>query len=140
MTFTQSCPELYGMRVVKYIRCSHDDQVLHGDTLNAQNEILDNFIQKNHLTLVDTFVDEALTAQKKYTKRKEFVRLLDGVQRRDLKLDDAKLVIIDEEWKPFALDMFDHFEATNSKRGTPLLYLHNLCVSHQAQAIFTPSF
>ena len=70
----------------------------------------------------------------------EFVRLLDGVQRRDLKLDDAKHVIVDEEWKQFALDMFDHFEATNSKRGTPLLYLHNLCVSHQAQAIFTPSF
>lgn len=212
MTFTQSCPELYGMRVVKYIRCSHDDQVLHGDTLDAQNEILDDFIQKNHLILVDTFVDEALTARKKYTKRKEFVRLLDGVQRRDfeliiftkldrwfrnigdyhciqeileangvqwkavtesydttttngrlhinirlsvaqdecdrdsdrikdvfsyklknktylsgslprgLKLDEKKHVVIDEEWKQFALDMFDHFEATNSKRST-LLYL-----------------
>lgn len=212
MTFTQSCPELYRMRVVKYIRCSHDDQVLHGDTLDAQNEILDDFILKNHLALVDTFVDEALTARKKYTKRKEFVRLLDGVKRRDfeliiftkldrwfrnigdyhriqeileangvqwksvtesydttttngrlhinirlsvaqdecdrdsdrikdvfsyklknktylsgslprgLKLDEKKHVVIDEEWKQFALDMFDHFEATNSKRGT-LLYL-----------------
>ena len=38
----------------------------------AQNEILDDFILKNHLVLVDTFVDEALTARKKYTKRKEF--------------------------------------------------------------------
>lgn len=212
MTFTQSCPELYGMRVVKYIRCSHDDQVLHGDTLDAQNEILDDFIQKNRLTLVDTFIDEALTARKKYTKRKEFVRLLDGVQRHDfeliiftkldrwfrnigdyhriqeileannvqwkavtesydttttngqlhinirlsvaqdecdrdsdrikdvfayklknktyltgklprgLKLDEGKHVVIDDEWKQFALDMFDHFEATNSKRGT-LMYL-----------------
>lgn len=212
MTFTQTCPELFGMRVVKYIRCSHDDQVLHGDTLEAQSEILDDFILKNHLVLVDTFVDEALTARKKYTKRKEFVRLLDGVKRRDfqliiftkldrwfrniadyhriqeileangvqwksvtesydttttngrlhinirlsvaqdecdrdsdrikdvfsyklknktylsgslprgLKLDEEKHVVIDEEWKQFALDMFDHFEATNSKRGT-LLYL-----------------
>lgn len=210
--YSQSCPELFGMRVVKYIRCSHDDQVLHGDTLEAQNEILDDFILKNHLNLVDTFVDEALTARKKFTKRKEFVRLLDGVQHHDfdliiftkldrwfrnigdyhriqeileangvqwkavtesydttttngrlhinirlsvaqdecdrdsdrikdvfayklknktylsgslprgLKLDTEKHVIIDEEWKQFALDMFDHFEATNSKRGT-LLYL-----------------
>lgn len=212
MFYTQSCPELYGMRVAKYIRCSHDDQVAHGDTLEAQNEILDDFIIKNHLVLVDTFVDEALTARKKYTKRKEFVRLLEGVKRhefdliiftkldrwfrnigdyhkiqeileangvqwkavtesydttttngrlhinirlsvaqdecdrdsdrikdvfayklknktylsgslpRGLKLDPEKHVIIDPEWKQFALDMFDHFEATNSKRGT-LLFL-----------------
>lgn len=212
MFYTQSIPELYGMRVVKYIRCSHDDQVLHGDTLDAQNEILDDFILRNHLVLVDTFVDEALTARKKFTKRKEFVRLLDGVRNHDfdliiftkldrwfrniadyhriqeileannvqwkavtesydttttngrlhinirlsvaqdecdrdsdrikdvfdyklknktylsgslprgLKLDADKHVIIDEEWHQFALDMFDHFEATNSKRGT-LLYL-----------------
>lgn len=208
MFYTQSCPELYGMRVVKYIRCSHDDQVAHGDTLEAQNEILDDFVLKNHLVLIDTFVDEALTARKKFTKRKEFVRLLDGVRQRNfdliiftkldrwfrnigdyhkiqeileannvqwkavtesydttttngrlhinirlsvaqdecdrdsdrikdvfeyklknktylsgslprgLKLDAEKHVIIDDEWKQFALDMFDHFETTNSKRGT----------------------
>ena len=87
MYYTQSMPELYGMRVVKYIRCSHDDQVLHGDTLEAQNEILDDFILRNHLVLVDTFVDEALTARKKFTKRKEFVRLLDGVRNHDFDLD-----------------------------------------------------
>lgn len=212
MFYSQVIPELYGMRVGKYIRCSHEDQVLHGDTLDAQNEILDDFILKNHLVLVDTFIDEALTARKKYTKRKEFVRLLDCVQRHDfdliiftkldrwfrniadyhkiqeileanhvqwkavtesydttttngrlhinirlsvaqdecdrdsdrikdvfnyklknktylsgslprgLKLDSEKHVVIDEEWNQFALDMFDHFEATNSKRST-LLFL-----------------
>lgn len=210
--YSGSNPELYGLRVAKYIRCSHDDQVLHGDTLEAQNEILDDFILRNRLKLIDTFVDEALTARKKYTKRKEFVRLLDGVEAhkfdliiftkldrwfrnigdyhkiqeileanhvqwkavtesydttttngrlyvnirlsvaqdecdrdsdrikdvfeyklrnktyisgslpRGLKLDAEKHVIIDDEWKQFALDMFDHFEQTNSKRGT-LLYL-----------------
>lgn len=205
-------PDLYGLPVAKYIRCSHEGQVLHGDTLEAQNAILDEFIQQNHLKLVDTFVDEALTARKKFTKRKEFVRLLDGVKAhrfeliiftkldrwfrnigdyhkiqeileenhvqwkavtesydttttngrlyvnirlsvaqdecdrdsdrikdvfdyklrnktyitgklpRGLKLDEEKHVVIDEEWKQFALDMFDHFEQTNSKRGT-LLWL-----------------
>ena len=83
MYMTQSAPELYGVRVVKYIRCSHDDQVLHGATLEAQNEILDDFIARNHCVLIDTFIDEALTARKKYTNRKEFVRLLDGVRRHD---------------------------------------------------------
>ena len=57
MYMTQSVPELYGVRVVKYIRCSHGDQVLHGDTLEAQNEILDDFIARNHCVLIDTFID-----------------------------------------------------------------------------------
>lgn len=205
-------PDLFGVPCVKYIRCSHDGQVLHGDTLEAQNEILDEFILVNKMILVDTFVDEALTARKKYTKRREFVRLLDGVRGhsfrmilftkldrwfrnigdyhkiqeildahgvqwkavtenydttttngrlhinirlsvaqdecdrdsdrikdvfayklknktyltgklpRGLKLDEEKHVVIDPAWKQFALDMFDHFESTCSKRGT-LLFL-----------------
>ncbi len=86
MNYVQTCPELYGMRVVKYIRCSHEHQVRDGETLEAQNEILDDFIRSNRLVLVDTFVDEALTARKKYTKRKEFVRLLDGVKNHDFDL------------------------------------------------------
>lgn len=75
-----------GVRVVKYIRCSHEGQVEHGDTLEAQNLILDQFIERNHCVLVDTFVDEALTARKKFTRRKEFVRLLEGVKRHDFDL------------------------------------------------------
>lgn len=234
MSYFSSMPELYGLRCAKYIRCSHEDQVLHGDTLEAQDEILDDFIQQNHLVLVDTFVDEALTARKKYTKRKEFIRLLDGVRRHDfdiiiftkldrwfrniadyhkiqeileannvqwkavtesydttttngrlhinirlsvaqdecdrdsdrikdvfayklrnktylsgslprgLKLDDEKHVVIDEAWKQFALDMFDHFEATNSKRGT-LLYLKDkygiyLCYDTIARNLKNPLY
>lgn len=203
-------PELYGVRAVKYIRCSHEGQVLHGDTLEAQDALLDEFIKVNRMVLVDTFIDEALTARKKFTKRKEFVRLLDGVRDHDfdmilftkldrwfrnigdyhkiqevldanhvqwkaiteqydttttngrlhinirlsvaqdecdrdsdrikdvfsyklknktyvsgalpkgLMLDSEKHIVIDPDWHQFALDMFDHFEATCSKRGTQL--------------------
>ena len=59
MYFNNGNPDLYGIRGVKYIRCSHDDQVLHGDTLDAQNAILDEFITLNRMQLVDTFIDEA---------------------------------------------------------------------------------
>lgn len=209
-TYFRPQPELFGLRVVKYIRCSHDGQVLHGDTLEAQDALLDEFIKVNRMVLIDTFIDEALTARKKFTRRKEFVRLLDGVRAhnfdmilftkldrwfrnigdyhkiqeileangvqwkaitesydttttngrlhinirlsvaqdecdrdsdrikdvfayklknktylsgslpRGLKLDDEKHVVIDPEWHQFALDMFDHFESTCSKRGTQL--------------------
>lgn len=54
--------------------------MLHGDTLEAQDLILEDFIKVNRMILVDTFIDEALTARKKFNKRKEFVRLLDGVK------------------------------------------------------------
>ena len=79
MSFFTPNPQLFGLRVVKYIRCSHDDQVLHGDTLEAQDLILEDFIKVNRMILVDTFIDEALTARKRFNKRKEFVRLLNGV-------------------------------------------------------------
>lgn len=210
MSFFTPNPSLFGLRVVKYIRCSHEDQARTGETLDAQNMILDEFIRVNKMILVDTFVDEALTGRKRFTKRKEFVRLLDGVKAhnfeliiftklerwfrnvgdyheiqriletnnvqwkavtenydtttsngrlhinirmsvaqdecdrdserikdvfafklknktyisgrlpRGLKLDKEKHIIIDPEWNCFALDMFDHFEATCSKRDTQL--------------------
>lgn len=205
-------PALFGMPVAKYIRCSHDDQALFGDTLQAQDEILDEFIAVNRMILVDTFIDEATTARKKLSRRKDISRLVKSVKARafkmiiftklerwfrniadyykiqeileengvqwkavteqydtstsngrlhinirlsvaqdecdrdserikdvfahklknktyitgklprGLKLDEGKHIIIDPEWNQFALDMFDHFEATCSKRGT-LLYL-----------------
>lgn len=214
MSFFTPNPQLFGVRVAKYIRCSHDDQVLHGDTLEAQDMILNDFVSTNKMVLVDTFVDEAFTARKKFNKRKEFIRLLDGVKAhnfeliiftkldrwfrnigdyhkiqeileangvqwkavtenydttttngrlhinirlsvaqdecdrdsdrikdvfayklknktyvsgslpRGLKLDAEKHVIIDPEWNGFALDMFDYFEATCSKRATAH-YLQN---------------
>ena len=86
MSYFSGNPDLFGKRVVKYIRCSHDHQVQHGDTLEAQDELLNEFIRVNHMILVDTFVDEALTARKKYTKRKEFVRLLDGVKAHQFEM------------------------------------------------------
>lgn len=86
MSYFNFNPDLVGVRVVKYIRCSHEGQVLHGDTLEAQDLILDEFIATNKMVLVDTFVDEAMTARKKYTKRKEFVRLLDGVRSHNFDL------------------------------------------------------
>lgn len=234
MSYFQFNPDLVGVRVVKYIRCSHDDQVLHGDTLDAQNAILDDFIQMNHMILVDTFIDEALTARKKFTKRKEFVRLIDGVKShtfdmiiftkldrwfrnisdyhkiqeileangvqwkavtenydttttngrlhinirlsvaqdecdrdsdrikdvfayklknktyvsgslpRGLMLDEEKHIIIDPDWHQFALDMFDHFEATCSKRDTLLFLMQKydmyLCYDTIARNLKNPLY
>ena len=79
-------PALFGMPVAKYIRCSHDDQALFGDTLQAQDEILDEFIMVNRMILVDTFIDEATTARKKLSHRKDISRLVKSVKARAFKM------------------------------------------------------
>lgn len=234
MSFFTPNPALFGMRVAKYIRCSHEDQVLHGDTLEAQDMILNDFIRVNKMVLVDTFVDEAFTARKSFNKRKEFVRLLNGVRAHDfemiiftkldrwfrniadyhkiqeileannvqwkavtenyetnttngrlhinirlsvaqdecdrdsdrikdvfsyklknktyisgslprgLMLDKEKHVIIDPAWTCFALDMYDHYEATVSKRGTQIYlqdkYNIRVCYDTVSRYLANPLF
>lgn len=234
MSFFTPNPALFGMRVAKYIRCSHEDQVLHGDTLEAQNMILNDFIRVNKMVLIDTFIDEAFTARKSFNKRKEFVRLLNGVRAHDfemiiftkldrwfrniadyhkiqeileannvqwkavtenyetnttngrlhinirlsvaqdecdrdsdrikdvfayklknktyisgslprgLMLDKEKHVIIDPVWTCFALDMYDHYEATVSKRGTQIYlqdkYNIRVCYDTVSRYLANPLF
>ncbi len=79
-------PSLHGVRVAKYIRCSSERQARDGETLEAQEQILDEFIAANHCVLVDTFIDEGLTARKRFSKRKEINRLLECVKRHEFDL------------------------------------------------------
>lgn len=67
-----------------------------------------------------------------------------GSLPRGLKLDAEKHVIIDPEWNCFALDMFDHFEATCSKRDTQLFlqdkYNIRVCYDTVARYLKNPLF
>lgn len=203
---------LAGLRCALYLRVSTDEQVLHGYSLDAQLDELTSFAKAHKMKIYDVYRDEGYSARKKWTKRKEFVRMIRDVEAerfdvilfikldrwfrsiadyykiqevleahhvtwmttmeqydtttangrlavnirlsvaqdesdRDserikfvfdaklkrkevisgslpigLKIDENKHVVFDEDTKQIALDMFDHFEATNSKRGT-LLFL-----------------
>lgn len=73
-------------RTALYIRVSTEEQALHGFSLEAQREALVAYAKKHELQVVDTYVDEGFSARKKYTKRKEFMRMLHDVQNDRLDL------------------------------------------------------
>lgn len=67
-------------RVALYIRVSTEEQALHGYSLEAQKQALTEYAQKNDLHIVDYYIDEGKTARKRYTKRKNFMRMMEDVQ------------------------------------------------------------
>jgi site-specific DNA recombinase len=68
------------LRAALYIRVSHEEQVLHGYSIEAQRQALTEYVQKNDMHIVDYYVDEGQSARKSYNKRKEFVRLMEDVK------------------------------------------------------------
>lgn len=83
------------LRAALYVRVSHEEQVLHGYSIEAQKQALTEYAQKNNLHIIDYYVDEGQTARKSYSKRKEFVRLLDDVKAGNL---DIILFIKLDRW------------------------------------------
>lgn len=80
--------DLFGKRVAAYIRVSHDEQVKHGLSLDAQRENLESFIKDNNMKLVDFYVDEGITSRKRIKNRKEFQRMLS-----DIKSDNVDIIL-----------------------------------------------
>jgi len=67
-------------RAALYSRVSSEEQVLHGLSLDAQLETLKKYAVDNEYIIADIYTDEGITARKRYTKRPEFVRLLDDAK------------------------------------------------------------
>lgn len=68
------------IRAALYIRVSSEEQVREGYSLEAQRQHLTQYAKQKGYVIVDTYADEGVSARKKYTKRKQFIRLLDDVQ------------------------------------------------------------
>jgi len=72
------------IRVALYARVSTEEQVLHGLSIDAQKESLEKYAKENSMQIIDFYVDEGISARKKYVKRKEFVRLLEDVKQKKI--------------------------------------------------------
>jgi DNA invertase Pin-like site-specific DNA recombinase len=83
------------LRAALYIRVSHEEQVLHGYSLEAQRQSLTEYAQKNNLHIFDYYIDEGQTARKTYNKRKDFIRMLEDVKAGNL---DIILFIKLDRW------------------------------------------
>lgn len=63
-------------RAALYIRVSTEEQAKHGASLEAQRKRLAEYAIQNDLVIVDYYADEGVSANKRYTRRPEFMRML----------------------------------------------------------------
>ena len=68
------------IRSALYIRVSHEEQVLHGLSLESQKEALTAYAKAHNMQIVDVYADEGITARKALNKRLQFQRLISDVQ------------------------------------------------------------
>ncbi len=67
-------------RAALYARVSTEEQAMHGVSLDAQKERLIQYAKDNDLQIVDLYVDEGISARKRYTRRGAFMRMIDDVK------------------------------------------------------------
>lgn len=87
-----------------YARVSTEEQAMHGVSLEAQKERLLRYAAENRLNVVDLYVDEGISARKRYTRRPAFMRMLDDV--RNGKIDIILFVKLDRWFRNIA----DYYE------------------------------
>lgn len=73
-------------KVALYIRVSTEEQALHGYSIEAQKAALMKYAKEHSMEIIDIYIDEGISARKKYNRRKEFIRLLEGVKERKFDL------------------------------------------------------
>jgi len=73
------------VRVALYIRVSTEEQAQHGLSVETQTNDLTDWANKEHMKIVDYYVDAGISARKKASKRPELQRMLQDI--RDGKID-----------------------------------------------------
>ena len=91
-------------RAALYSRVSTEEQAMHGVSLDAQKERLLSYANENGLSVIDIYVDEGVSARKRYTKRPEFMRMLEDV--RSHKIDVVLFIKLDRWFRNIA----DYYE------------------------------
>ena len=104
MAFKQKRIDADLKRAALYARVSTEEQAMHGVSLDAQKERLLQYSKENDLTVVDLYVDEGISARKRYTRRPEFLRMLEDVKQR--KIDVVLFIKLDRWFRNIA----DYYE------------------------------
>ena len=68
------------IRVVKYCRCSSDEQRKNGYTIADQLALVDEFADENELVCVGEYVDEGISATLEISKRKALAQLIEDAK------------------------------------------------------------
>ena len=69
------------MKVFLYLRVSSEEQAKHGYSLDAQEEALREFCEKNNHIILGIYRDEGISGRKPYTKRPAMMQLLEDIEK-----------------------------------------------------------
>lgn len=72
------------LRTAIYCRVSTEDQKIHGLSIETQKKSLEEYARSESMEIVDFYIDEGISARKKYTHRKEFTRLIEDVKQKKI--------------------------------------------------------
>lgn len=103
------------LRVAIYIRVSHDEQVRHGLSLEAQRKSLTDYAKKHGYKIVDYYIDEGLTARKTLRKRVSFNRMIEDVKKDKI---DLILFVKLDRWFRNVADYYKTMEILNAHKCT----------------------
>lgn len=73
-------------RVAHYIRVSHEEQVKHGISIDAQKNALETYSRENNYEVVKVYADEGISARKTYKKRPALLELISDCQQGKIDL------------------------------------------------------
>lgn len=68
-------------RVALYIRVSHEEQVKHGISIDAQKKALEAYSMANNYTIHKIYADEGISARKSYKKRPALLDMIADCQK-----------------------------------------------------------
>ncbi len=68
-------------RVAAYVRVSHQEQKLHGLSLDAQKMKLTEYAEKNHMKIVEWYIDEGVSGRKLIRNRPELQRMIQDAEK-----------------------------------------------------------
>lgn len=68
--------------VAAYVRVSHQEQKLHGISLDAQRAKIQTFADQHNMKIVEWYVDEGVSGRKLIRKRPELQRMIQDAEKR----------------------------------------------------------
>lgn len=87
-------------RVAAYVRVSHTEQKLHGLSLDAQKMKLTEYAEKNHMKIVEWYVDEGVSGRKLIRNRPELQRMIHDAE--EMKFDRIIFIKLDRFFRSVA--------------------------------------
>ena len=87
-------------RVAAYVRVSTQEQKLHGLSLDAQKMKLTEYAEKNHMKIVEWYVDEGVSGRKLIRNRPELQRMIQDAEKK--KFDRIIFIKLDRFFRSVA--------------------------------------